>query len=214
MRYDEIMQNVKNDRVAAAVAAAAQLYLRDGISGAKMTDIADQAQIGVASLYRYFGTKQLFTVKVGAYIWRLTLRELEPFYTGSVYQTKTGYEQVEALLNIFHTLMKDFRPFLRFLSEFDTFVIREKLSTEHLGEYETCVLNILPVMEAAIEKGKRDGTIREETDGTMFYFTVTDCLLSMCQRFVWGNVPNSEDSQLNRRALAMAIEMFLGYIRT
>ena len=213
MKYDEIMQTVKNERVAAAVVAAAKLYLSDGINGAKMTDIADQAQIGVASLYRYFGTKQMFTVKAGAYIWRMTLRALEPIYTGQEYNAKTGLEQVETLLNIFHIFMKDYRPFLRFLSDFDAFVVREKLNSDSLAEYESCVLNILPVMEAAFAKGRRDGTIKPESDGVLFYYTVTDCLLSMCQRFVWGNVPNSEDSELNTRALSMAIEMFLAYIR-
>ena len=213
MRYEEIMRSIKNERIAAAVIAAAKLYLSNGISEAKMTDIADQAQIGVASLYRYFGTKQLFTVKVGAYIWKLTLQKLEPVYTGGVYEAQTGFEQVQTLLNIFHIFMKDYRPFMRFLSEFDAFVIRERLSQEHLAEYETCSLNILPVMTAAIEKGKADGTIRQDVDAAGYYHAVSDALLSMCQRFVWGNVPNSEDPERNNQALTMTIDMFLSYIR-
>ena len=94
MNYTEIIRNIKNERIAAAVTAAAELYLSAGIGEAKMTDIADQAQIGVASLYRYFGTKQLFTVKVGAYIWQMTLRKLEPFYTGAQYEALSGMKQV------------------------------------------------------------------------------------------------------------------------
>ena len=76
MRYDDIIQGIKNERIAVAMETAAQLYLNIGISNAKMTDIAEKAQIGVASLYRYFGTKQLFTVKVGAYIWKMTMMKL------------------------------------------------------------------------------------------------------------------------------------------
>lgn len=213
MKYDEIIRSIKNERIADAVAAAAELYLSQGISEAKMTDIADQAQIGVASLYRYFGTKQLFTVKVGAYIWKLTMKKLAPLYTSPAYQAKTGIEQIASLLDLFHVLLSDYKPFLRFLSEFDSFVIREHLEQEQLMEYETCALNMLPVMTAAMEKGVADGTVRGNVNPTIFYYSVTDSLLSMCQKFVWGNVPTSEDPAINDLALSMTIEMFLSYVR-
>ena len=213
MKYDNIIRGIKNERIQAAVSAAAELYLTTGISDAKMTDIAEQAQIGVASLYRYFGTKQLFTVKVGAYIWKSTMKKLEPIFTNEQYLAMTGIEQVAALLNIFHILMAEYRPFLRFLSEFETFVVREHLSPEQLSEYESCSLNMLPIMTNAIHKGIADGTIRPDLDSTAFYDAVTDSLLSMCEKFVWGNVPNAEDPARNHRAMNLVIEMFLSYIR-
>lgn len=213
MRYDDIIQGIKNERIAVAMETAAQLYLTIGISNAKMTDIAEKAQIGVASLYRYFGTKQLFTVKVGAYIWKTTMMKLETQYTSAEYQAKTGFEQVAALLNIFHILLEEHRPFLRFLSEFDVFVIREHLAIGQLTEYESCSMNMLPVMTDAMKKGVEDGTIRPDVDANVFYDAITDSLLSMCEKFVWGNVPNNVDQARNQQALSMAIDMFLAYIR-
>lgn len=213
MKCNESMQSAKNDRIAAAVSAAAQMYLSVGISETKMTDIATQAQIGVASLYRYFGTKQRFTVKVASHIWRTTLQTVEPLYTGPSYDSMTGLEQVQALLNIFQVFMKDFRDFLRFLSEFDMFVIREHLNREQLEEYETCSLNLMPVMIRAMEKGAADGTVRPDVDPALYYHTVTDSLIGMCQRFAWGNVPHSEDFQRNLRSLSMTIDMFITYIQ-
>lgn len=213
MRYTEIMQSIKNERIGAAVSTAAQMYLTVGISEAKMTDIADQAQIGVASLYRYFGTKQLFTVKVAAYIWKTTLQKVEPIYTGPHYESLTGLEQVTALLNIFQIFMKEHRNFLRFLFEFDMFVAWEHLGQEHLKEYEACSLNIKPILIQAMEKGARDGTIRPDVDPALYYHTVTDCLIGMCQRFAWGNVPHSEDSERNLQSLRMTIDMFVAYIQ-
>ncbi|MBR2423500.1 MAG: TetR/AcrR family transcriptional regulator [Oscillospiraceae bacterium] len=213
MRYDEMIREIKNERIAAAIAVAAELYLRYGISDAKMTDIAEQAQIGVASLYRYFGTKQLFTVKVGAYIWKTTMKKLEPIYKNEAYLHMSGIEQVTVLLNMFHVLMEEHRPFLHFLSEFEMFVVREHLGIAQLTEYENCSLNMLPVMTAAISRGVADGTIRSDVDATIFYYTVTDSLLSMCEKFVWGNVPNTEDAVRNKQVMNMAIEMFLSYIR-
>lgn len=213
MKYTDIIQAVKNDRIAIAVAAAAQLYLTVGISEAKMTDIAEQAQIGVASLYRYFGTKQLFTVKVAAYIWKTTLQEVESLYTGPHYDSLTGLEQAKTLLNIFHVFMEEHKNFFRFLSEFDMFVVWERLGQEQLEEYETCSLNIMPVMIQAIEKGKKDGTIRLDVDPDLYYHAATDCLISMCQRFAQGNVPHAEDSARNQQSLNMTIDMLVTYLQ-
>lgn len=213
MKYNEIVESVKNERIAAAVSAAAQMYLDVGISEAKMTDIAEQAQIGVASLYRYFGTKQLFTVKVAAYIWKTTLQGLEPIYTGPQYDSMTGLEQVKTLLNIFQVFMKEHRNFLRFLSEFDMFVVREHLGQEHLEEYESCSLNIMPVLIRAMEKGTQDGTIRPDVDPALYYHTVTDCLIGMCQRFAWGNIPHAEDFERDLQSVCMTIDMFASYIQ-
>lgn len=213
MEYNKIIQSAKNERISVAVSTAAQMYLEMGISEAKMTDIAAQAQIGVASLYRYFGTKQLFTVKVAAHIWKTTLQEVASVYTGPQYDSMTGLEQIHALLDIFRVFMEEHRDFLRFLSEFDQFVVREHLEQEHLEEYETCSLNIMPILIQAMEKGAKDGTIRPDVDPTMYYHTVTDCLIGMCQRFALGNVPHSEDAERNLQSLCMTIDMFVSYIQ-
>ena len=213
MKYEEIMKHVKKERIATAITTAARMYLETGIAEARMTDIAEQAQIGVASLYRYFGTKQLFTVKVASYIWRSTLKKLEPIYTGAHYEAMTGLEQARTLMNIFLVFMDEHRPFLLFLSEFDMYVIREHLEQEQLKEFESCTLNIHPVMTRAIEKGKSDGTIRPDMDPDLYYHTVADTLVSLCQRCAWGTVPHSEDAARNRRELEMVIDMFLGHIR-
>ena len=207
------MHSVKNDRIAFAIATAAQMYLSVGINETKMTDIAEQSQIGVASLYRYFGTKHLFTVKVAAYIWRTTLKEVEPLYTGSHYNSMTGLAQVHTLLNVFHVFMKDYRNFFRFLSEFDMYAIQEHLGQEELKEYETSSMNLLPVMIRAIEKGKEDGTIRQDVDPTLYYTAVTDCLVGMCQRFAWDNVPHAVDFERNLQSLRMTIDIFVTYIQ-
>ena len=213
MKYDQIMQNVKSERINAAIATAAELYLSVGIEDAKMTDIAEAAQIGVATLYRYFGTKQLFTVKVGAYIWKEKLQELSGIYTGKAYQRKTGIQQVEALLHVFDVLLEEHIPFLRFLSEFDAFVARERLRPDELDEYEENVLNVMPLMEKAIDKGIADGTVKPNVSAQLYYLTVCHSLMSMCQKFARGRVLNSDDPAISKQELQLAIEIYVSHIR-
>ena len=45
-------ETLKNKRFEKAVEVSAQLFLKNGIEAVKMTDIADECGIGVATLYR------------------------------------------------------------------------------------------------------------------------------------------------------------------
>ena len=57
MENEYSAQNFRSKRIHHAIEISAQMFLRDGIESVKMTDIADECGIGVATLYRYFGTK-------------------------------------------------------------------------------------------------------------------------------------------------------------
>ena len=213
MKYDQMLQNVKNERINIAIATAAELYLEVGIAETKMTDIAEECQLGVASLYRYFGTKQLFTVKAASHIWEMKIAELKDVCSSPAYEAKTGIDQMEALMSIFHTLLHHHASFLRFLSEFENFTIRERLTSDDLSEYRQSVLNAMPLVEKAMKKGIADGTVKCGIDQQLFYMTVVHCLMSICQKFARKQILRPEDLQVSEKELSLAIDMFLAYIR-
>ena len=214
MKYDEIIQDVKNQRIDNAVACAAEMYLKNGISDTKMTDIADACQLGVASLYRYFGTKQAFTIKAACHIWQQKYMEIDRLCHAADFQQETGIQQARHLMNVFPALLREHSPFLRFLSDFDSFVTRERLTHDDLIEYENSVMNVLSMMESTIEKGVADGTIRPGVDAKLYETTVGHSLMSMCQKFSRGKVMPSDDPEMNLMELDAAIDMYLSYIRT
>ena len=72
MMPENIGKSLKDLREEAIVYVAAELFLRDGIESVKMTDIADRAEVGVASLYRYFGTKEALVLRAGALLSRIS----------------------------------------------------------------------------------------------------------------------------------------------
>lgn len=214
MKYGEMIQDMRNRRIDDAVACAAEMYLKNGITDTKMTDIADACQLGVASLYRYFGTKQAFTVKAACYIWQQQYIEIEQLRRELDFQNDTGIHQARQLMNVFPALLREHSPFLRFLSDFDAFVTRERLTHADLVEYENSVMNVLSMMEATIEKGIQDGTIRPGVDAKLYETTVGHSLMSMCQKFSRGKVLSSDNPEMHLKELDAAIDMYLSYIQT
>ena len=67
--YDFPQESLKSRRFEAAVSVSAKLFLEKGIDAVKMTDIANETGIGVATLYRYFGTKTRITIAAMTYLW-------------------------------------------------------------------------------------------------------------------------------------------------
>lgn len=212
MKYEEIMQNVRADRIEAAITAAAELYLENGIENAKMTDIAERSQLGVASLYRYFGSKQNFTIRVAAHIWQSQMQLYAGVYESEYYRSRTGIEQVEELLKIFHVLFSGQPRFLRFVADFDAYIMREQIPTSALKDYENSVLDSRVFMQKALEKGREDGTVRKDVDGELFYFTASHALMALGQKLAAGRILECDADDGGSRELLELIKILVSYV--
>jgi len=213
MNYNEIMQNVRADRIEAAIDAAAELYLEQGIDQAKMTDIAQRSQLGVASLYRYFGTKQRFTIRVAARIWEQQDSMYEGVYESDYYRELPGIRQAEELMKIFHVLLTGHPGFLRFVADFDAYIMREQIAPEDLNEYESSVLNARALMDKALKKGFADGTVRRDIDVELFYNTATHSLMALAQKLAGGRILSSDAEDGGEKEILHLIGILVSYIK-
>lgn len=210
--YDEILKEVRTDRMTAAVKTAARLYLSQSIDSVKMTDIADACGLGVASLYRYFGTKQRFTARVAAHIWEQEMALFSDVYDSDSYRSLCGKDQVEALMMVFYRLYQERGDFLRFIASFDAYLLREQISPEDLREYNAAVIATMELMVSAVEKGKADGSIRPDLNVQTFYFTTTHSLMCLCQKLAQGKLLESDSLSTGCDEVLLAVQMFVSYI--
>ena len=211
MDYKKIIENAKNDRMNEAVETAAALLLKGDVEDIKMTDIAEKCGIGVASLYRYFGTKGDIVAKAGAVLWGRIRAMFDGVFESPYYLEKNGYERLCELMKVFKVLYVSHQDFLRFVDSFDRFAVNEKISPEALGEYESSVMNFFPLFEKAYYDGVKDGTAKADVDFQMMYLSVTHALMLLSEKFSRGKV---FDSDVNgEKELDFLIEMALAYIR-
>ena len=211
MDYKKIIENAKNDRMNEAVETAAALLLKGDVEDIKMTDIAEKCGIGVASLYRYFGTKGDIVAKAGAVLWGRIRAMFDGVFESPYYLEKNGYERLCELMKVFKVLYVSHQDFLRFVDSFDRFAVNEKISPEALGEYESSVMNFFPLFEKAYYDGVKDGTAKADVDFQMMYLSVTHALILLSEKFSRGKV---FDSDVNgEKELDFLIEMALAYIR-
>ena len=188
MKLEKMGKTIKDLREDSIVYVAAELFLEKGIGNVKMTDVAEAAGVGVASLYRWYGTKDGLVIRAGALLWRDLHTLFHSVYEAADFHACAGIEQIRRLFGVYRTLYREHADFIRFVGDFDDFVIRTQPPQESLREYEASVLNFFPVFLGAYETGLRDGSVRQIADPRLFYDSVCHAVMALTQKLLRGEI--------------------------
>jgi len=202
----------KAARIEKILDAAYELFSKRGIESVAMTDIADRAKIGVASLYRYFETKEILVVRTATQAWEDRMEEVLPSLLKPKYKTAKGIEQLRSIFELFVRLYEKQTDFLKFIYLFDAFAVKEKIPKEFMVNYEAKILLVKQIISEAIQKGIADGTINESfiNMGDMLYFTLMHTFFSTAQKLSLSGKMLDMDSQLQGSAqLKLLSELLL-----
>ncbi len=205
--------SLKNKRYENAVEVSAQLFLKNGIDSVKMTDIADECGIGVATLYRWFGTKNGITIAAMTYMWNELNKMFSGIFESEVFLSQSGIKQLNDLMRMFIVLYEAHPGFMRLLSEFDLLLISENIPKKDLKEYERSIINFYPVFENSYMMGIADGTVREIPDIRMFYLSFAHTLMELSKKLIQGELLPNDDFSHAEEELSMIIEAAVFFLK-
>ena len=191
---------------------AARLFLERGIGPVKMTDVADAAGVGVASVYRYFETKNNLAIMVGTSLWQ-AFGVLFARVIKKSNQVETGFERISVFLDEYLTIFKRNPEVIAFLDEIDHIILSGDVDSRLVDAYDREIGAYYQPFLDAFEQGVADGTIREDIDFPLYYRTVTHSLLSEAQRLVRGEVLKSDDYSHADQELSCLVDVALYYLR-
>ena len=214
----------KNDsRIQTIIKCSYELFSENGIENISMQDIADASKIGVASLYRYFQTKEELAIEVAIYAWNKETEIFSEVFTSDKFESLTGYEQFKKLLGIFEDALVTQRSFFSFIYYFDAFIKKEKVNVEKLREYEKTILGTNEIVVQALDKGIADGSISftgsknevlsAATTQEMF-ITMMHSLFCLAQKLsISGDLLAMDEIVESRKQIRILINMLLVALR-
>jgi AcrR family transcriptional regulator len=205
--------SLKNKRYEKAVDVSAQLFLKNGIDSVKMTDIADECGIGVATLYRWFGTKNGITIAAMTYMWNELNKMFSGIFESEVFLSQSGIKQLNDLMRMFIVLYEAHPGFMRLLSEFDLLLISEDIPKKDLKEYERSIINFYPVFENSYMMGIAHGTVREIPDIRMFYLSFAHTLMELSKKLIQGELLPNDDFSHAEEELSTIIDAAVYFLR-
>lgn len=198
-KYMEEKDELKSSRMNRIFESAFSLFSEKGIDTIAMVDIAKAAEIGVASLYRYFSTKDEIAIRTVIWAWDKQKQILLPSLEDEEYKNLSGINQLAKILSLFVELYKNQSEFLRLIYFFDSYAVRTGISPERLIDYEKMIESIKVYVINAINKGIEDETINKkfEDQKDELYFTVMHALFNTAQKLTLSGKMLNMDKNIN-----------------
>lgn len=143
----------ENRRIDILVAAEKLFSGKKGLD-TTMDDLAEKTELGKGTLYLYFPNKESILLALAEKGVNLLRKRLNR----AVNNDKTGLEQLSENGDVFVKFLKD-RPFFALLIlKFEKTIVENKMT----GKQTLLVEPILEILQKILEKGKTDGTLRND----------------------------------------------------
>lgn len=202
----------KNARIDRILTAAFTLFSSAGIEPVAMTDIAKKAEIGVASLYRYFSTKDEIAIRTAIWAWEKQISEIYPLIENDEYKNGNGLSRLSVIFGLFKKLYKTQPEFLRFIYFFDSYAVNSGIKKERMKEYEIVIGKVQSIVADAINLGLNDNSInksyKDKTDD--LYFTLMHTFFSTAQKLTLsGNLLAMNEKSKGSDQLDLLSELLL-----
>ena len=177
--------SLKDAKVNFLVDIATDLFMCRSIQEVTIRDIAISAQVGEATIYRYFGKKQELVVQ--------SAMKLQSIVSSGYFKLDdklNGYQKLEAFYLSYLNIFDQHRNFYKFLSEFDAYMSTE--NKDVLNPYEEAVDQYKSAFMKAYEQGLKDGSVKEQENIDLFYFSTTHAVLELCKKLALKAVLNQD----------------------
>ena len=206
----------KNARIERILLAAFSLFSHNGFDAIAMTDIAKEAEIGVASLYRYFETKDEIAIRTAMWAWESQKKLIMPILNDTGYYTKSGIEELEEIFDLFCKLFQNEPDFFRYIYFFDAYIVCQKIDSERLIPYQEVIQSVQTVIGNAIHKGIEDGSISKDykDNEKQLYFSLMHTLFSVTQKLtLTGKMLKMDETNDGVQQLKLLGKILLGGIK-
>ena len=213
MKYREEISNMMAKRRHEVLEVAFTLFAERTIEKVSVNDIASATGIGVATIFRYFGTKLSLCVELGALKWNQFAKEIRRNYEEQNCVKKTAYGEFCFFIESYLLLYKKHQDLLRFNASFDQFVLHEHASSEALTEYYNSVTQFSDLFHEAWEKAQTDHTLRTDIPEQQLFVGTMYMMLTMMQKLASGLIYPQETDTLIPEILKMEQQMVLEYVK-
>ena len=206
----------KNARIERILLAAFSLFSHNGFDAIAMTDIAKDAEIGVASLYRYFATKDEIAIRTAIWAWENQKKMILPILDDSGYYNKKGIDQLSEIFDLFCKLYQSVPDFFRYIYFFDAYVVCQKIDSERLLTYQEVIQSVQIIIGNAIHKGITDGSISSDFKGNekQLYYSLMHTLFSASQKLsLSGKMLQMDETNNDVQQLKLLGKILIGGLK-
>lgn len=177
------------------VESARTLFIKNGIEQTPFTDIASEAGVGEATVYRHFENKTTLAMTIA-------MNYVDDFATEMIIKLKqhtgTHLDKFEQVLNTYIDMFSNKPDYFIFLEHFDNYVVKQALRPELLTAYEDRFDEISRSI-CDFDKGEvLDDSIHTDFNKKMTVYTFNITFISLCQKLLLRGRITHGDVEFNK----------------
>ena len=199
---------LKEAKINFIVGVATNLFMRRSINDVTIKDIAVEAGVGEATIYRYFSKKEAIVLACV-----MSLQEEVNKRYFKLNEGGSGYDRIKIFYNSYLNIFKSTPEYFYFIKEFDTFMYTQ--NPEILKEYEKGIDQYRNIFIEAYTLGLMDGSVRKIEKIDTFYFSTTHSLLELCKKLSISKALLTQDKTLQKvEEIQCLIDIILKSLKT
>ena len=181
----ELNERMKAESRQKIMEAGLRLFAEKTIEAVNMGDIAKEAKLGQATVYRLFDKKPDVVLAVSAWAWDEYRKKNTMAADKS---TMTSAEVFEFYLESFIDMYRNHRDLLRFNQYFNAYVKREGIPPERMQPYKEVIDSVEERFHQNYLLGEKDGTLRTEIPEKEMFSATLHLMLAAVTRYAVGLV--------------------------
>lgn len=180
IRREKDTEEVKKKNYQRVIRSAYALFCRKGIEQTSFQEVADRAEIGVATVYRYFKNKG----ELAVYAAMLNRKKGLQLEIDRSYKADTGGWQICSVLLYHITIFRKDPDYYRFQEDFDGYISRLPQKPDAMVLYEKTMGMQNKQLVQMIHNGIKDGTFRTDRDLGQYYSMIAVAISSYAQKLI------------------------------
>ncbi len=209
------MRNIEKDEIEMTARREAmlkegfRLFAEKGIEAVSMQEVAKVCRLGVATLYRYYNTKQALVIAIGARQWNEYEKYVRMQREKKCTDGMTAAQELDFYLGFYIDLYQNHKDLLRFNQNFNNYVQHEGATPEQLLPYMESIQVFARMFSDLYDKGRADRTIRTELPKNKMFAATSHIMLAVAVRYAQGLLFSGDDEMDMTEEILMVKRMIL-----
>lgn len=171
------------------VEVAAKAFLESSVEAVTIRDIAQKAEVGEATVYRYFSGKKELLLATANYLQNVVY---DRYFKMDHF---TGYERIRSFFRVYLHIFEVEPSYYRFVHSFDMYGDLE--SRAGMTVFSDGLDRFYHKYREAYDEGVRSGTVSPVDDPELFYYASTHAVLELCKKLAAGKPVVRQDHERN-----------------
>ena len=211
MSQAEIMLENRQNVIDQSIA----LFKKNGVEHTTVYDLAHACHLTPRSIFRYFGSKDKLMAEAAASFWKEIYSDIDKAYREiASAEEVSGYTQLEEMLGALPKAYKKLKVSLMLRAEMELYLYKHKVLSSEFKPFENNTDTFSAPIRKALEKGKKDGSIRKDIDIFRAHNLILNIIVGVTEKQAYADLDDKLRLKLRpENQIKDCCEMILNYVK-